>query len=57
MRYLIILTHADGHQSYLTHNDRTRWERRAARRHQSEFVSKLQAGYFPHIAMVALVAV
>lgn len=57
MRYQIILTHADGRQSYLTHNDRTHWERRAAMRHQCEFVSKLQAGYFPHIAVVALVAV
>lgn len=57
MRYQILIKHQDGTSSYLTHNDRTSWCLRRAKIHLKDFVTKLVAGYFPHVAYVALVAV
>lgn len=56
-RFQIRMTHADGTQSHMIHNDRTHWCRRVAKRHQSDFVRGMVAGYFPHVTAVALVAV
>ena len=54
MRYQILIYHQNGTTSYMTYNDRTSWGLRCAQGHLDGFISKLAAGYFPHIVNAEL---
>ena len=54
MRYQILIRHQNGISSYLTYKNRTSWGLRCAQSRLDDFISKLAAGYFPHIANAEL---
>ena len=54
MRYRILIKHQNGINSYMTYRNRTSWGLRCAQSHLDDFIAKLTAGYFPHIANAEL---
>ena len=57
MRYQILIRHQNGTRSYMTYKNRTSWGLRCAQGHLDDFITKLAAGYFPHIANAELEAI
>jgi len=54
MRYQILIRHQNGNTSYMAYKNRTSWGLRCAQSHLDDFIAKLAAGYFPHIANAGL---
>jgi len=57
MRYQILIRHQNGTRSYMTYKNRTSWGLRCAQSHLDDFITKLAAGYFPHIVNAELEAI